>query len=164
MSAFLLAMLLLAQAQPPASPPPCSAPEHRQFDFWVGEWVVSGPKGQQAGINRIEKVENGCAIQENWTSARGPTGRSLNIYDPASKRWIQVWAGADGSLLLLQGAYDGGKMVMEGTSIGQSGTEVRDRITWSPLPGSRVRHLWEQSSDGGKTWSVIFDGTYSRAR
>ncbi len=161
MHAFMLATLLLAAQSQPSQPPTCTAPEHRQFDFWVGDWVVRGPKGGQAGTNRIEKVENGCAIQENWTAANGATGRSLNVYEPVSKSWIQVWSGG-GMVLLLRGAYDGEKMVMEGESIGQSGSVVRDRITWSRLPGDRLRQFWEQSADGGKTWTVAFDGTYSR--
>ena len=159
MHAFLIAGLLLVQAQPPQRPP-CSAPEHRQFDFWVGDWVVHNPKGQQVGTNRIEKVENGCAIQENWTSAGGGTGRSINFYEPVSKRWVQAWAGG-GTVLLLQGAFVGGKMILEGRSPGPSGAEVRDRITWSRLGGGKILQFWEQSADGGKTWTVAFDGTYS---
>jgi hypothetical protein len=160
MNAFILTSLLLAAQAQPAPPPTCSAPEYRQFDFWVGDWVVHGPKGGQAGTNRIEKVENGCAIQENWTAANGGTGRSLNVYEPVSKNWIQVWAGG-GMVLLLRGGYDGEKMVMEGKSRGPSG-EVRDRITWSRLSGGKLRQFWEQSADNGKTWTVAFDGTYSK--
>jgi hypothetical protein len=26
-----------------------------------------------------------------------------------------------------------------------------------------VRQLWESSTDGGRTWNVVFDGWYSRA-
>ena len=29
-----------------AKPAPCSAPEHRQFDFWLGDWEVRGPGRQ----------------------------------------------------------------------------------------------------------------------
>ena len=30
----------LAAAQAPAAPAACAAPEHRQFDFWIGSWDV----------------------------------------------------------------------------------------------------------------------------
>jgi hypothetical protein len=156
-------IVLAALLQTPAAPPGCTAPEHRQFDFWVGEWVVRGPKGQQAGINRIEKVENGCAIQENWTASNGTTGRSLNFYNPASKTWRQAWAGG-GGVLILEGTFDGKQMVLQGESFDPKGARVRDRITWSPLEGGMLRQLWEQSSDGGKTWSIVFDGRYSPAK
>jgi hypothetical protein len=38
-----------------------------------------------------------------------------------------------------------------------------ERISWTPLPRGDVRQLWERSADGGRTWTVIFDGRYSRA-
>jgi hypothetical protein len=157
MAPFLLLGLLLAQA-PPAQP--CSSPEYRQFDFWIGDWVVHNPKGQQVGANRIEKVENGCGLQENWTASNGNTGRSINAYHPVSGKWVQAWVGG-GSTLLLEGGYDGQKMVLAGRSL-SAGKPVDDRITWSRLPGGKVRQVWEQSADEGKTWTVAFDGTYSR--
>ena len=38
------------------TPAPCSTPEYRQFDFWIGDWVVYTPAGQIAGTNKIEQV------------------------------------------------------------------------------------------------------------
>jgi hypothetical protein len=43
-----------------------------------------------------------------------------------------------------------------------AGGAALQRITWSQLPGGKVRQLWEASKDGGKTWTVVFDGTYTR--
>jgi hypothetical protein len=157
MASLFLLTLFLAQA--PARPP-CSSPEYRQFDFWVGEWVVHNPKGQQVGTNRIEKIENGCGLQENWTASNGNTGRSINAYHPVRGKWVQAWVGGGGTLLL-EGGYDGEKMLLSGASIGASGGTMRDRITWSPVAGGKVRQVWEQSADEGKTWTVAFDGTYS---
>ena len=159
MAGLILAGLLLTQAP---SPPPCTSPEHRQFDFWVGEWVVHDPGGQQVGTNRIEQVENGCGLQESWRSSTGGTGRSLNFFRPSAGRWVQAWVGG-GSTLLLEGAYEGDRMVLQGDSPGRGGARMRNRISWSRLGGGRVRQVWEQSADEGKTWTVAFDGTYSPA-
>jgi hypothetical protein len=159
MITILLAGLLLAQS-PPAKP--CSSPEHRQFDFWLGDWDVRGPKGNVAGTNRIEAIENGCALVERWTGAGGMTGHSINAYRPWTKTWHQTWVGSDGLVLLLEGRYENERMVLEGTGPQQDGTPVMNRITWSRLDGAKVRQLWEQSTDQGKTWTVVFDGTYSR--
>ena len=156
----LLFLAFLAPTQP-TTPPPCTAPEHRQFDFWVGEWVVHNPKGQQVGTNHIERVEGGCGLQESWRATNGGTGRSLNFYRPATKTWIQAWVGG-GGVLVLEGVFDGRQMRLHGESIGPKGARLRDRITWSPLDGGKVRQLWEQSPDDGKTWTIAFDGTYSR--
>src|SRR5205807_2187690 len=48
---------------------PCMfQPEHRQFDFWVGEWRVQNAQGQPVGMSSIQRIENGCVILENWTA------------------------------------------------------------------------------------------------
>ena len=76
-----------AQAAPPAAPkrPDCSAPERRQFDFWLGKWSVTAA-GKPAGTSHIESVMKGCGILEHWTSAGGGNGTSLNFYRIAARR------------------------------------------------------------------------------
>ncbi len=74
-----VALMLSPVNASPAPPRPCAAPLHRQFDFWIGIWDVTGPAGKFAGINRIEAVDGGCALAESWSSAGGGyTGHSLN--------------------------------------------------------------------------------------
>jgi hypothetical protein len=157
----LLVLLLFTQAPSPA-PPSCAASEYRQFDFWIGEWVVHNPKGAQVGASRIEQIENGCAILEQWMNARGVTGRSINVYRPASRTWVQAWAGSDGATLVLEGTFDGRKMLLTGESLGSKGERLQNRVTWSLHEAVKVRQFWEQSTDGGKTWTVAFDGVYTR--
>ena len=150
------------QAQPAPRPNPCDAPEFRHFDFWIGEWDVAGPKGQKAGSNIIEPLAGNCGVHENWTGAGGGLGRSLNTYDRADGKWHQVWVGSGGGMLRLSGGLRDGKMVLEGTTAAPGGRTVMQRITWTPLEDGRVRQFWETSIDGGATWSVAFDGYYSR--
>ncbi len=138
----------------------CAGAPHRQFDFWLGAWDVRTPDGKTAGTNRIEKVSGGCALIENWSGASGSRGTSLNFYDEASGLWNQVWVDNEGEILRLSGTLDAGSMVLEGAAAGDRTT--RHRITWRPLQGGRVRQHWESSPDGGKTWSTLFDGTYTR--
>jgi hypothetical protein len=148
MKSTALILLLLAPALQGA---PCEAPEFRQFDFWVGEWTVTLPNGNTAGTNRITKIAGGCALLEEWTGARGVSGKSLNIYDLSRGVWHQTWVDSSGSLLQIEGKFDGGAMRMSNAS---------NRITWTPLPGGGLRQTWEQTTDGGKTWTVSFDGKY----
>ncbi len=142
-----------------------ATPEHRQFDFWQGEWEVR-EAGRVAGTNRIARVLGGCALREEWTGAGGGKGTSLNVYDEAQRRWHQTWVDDRGLVLLLEGEWRGGKMVLEGERPAPSeegaGKTTRERISWSPQPGGRVRQLWESSSDDGRTWQVVFDGIYAR--
>lgn len=151
------------QAPQPAAPPPCTAAEFRQFDFWLGTWEVVGPKEQRLGTNRIELVEQGCALAEHWTGAGGGTGRSLNAYDPNTRGWRQFWVSSGGTLWLAGGMRNG-SMVLEGRRQDAKGAAVRDRITWTPRPDGTVRQHWEQSRDAGNTWTTAFDGTYKKAR
>lgn len=156
-----------AQSRAQASaPPPCSAPEHRQFDFWLGEWDVTTPAGQAAGKNRITSVLNGCVLLEEWTGTSGSTGKSFNLYDARRKRWHQTWVDGSGGLLELHGALTAdGAMVLTGEQPARSGTgTVLNRITWTPRSATEVRQLWETSTDGGTTWTTAFDGIYRKVR
>ena len=175
-----LALLLLQETAPPANPAspsaaspsaaavtkpkPCASPLHRQFDFWLGHWDVTGPGGKFAGINRIELVDDGCALYESWSSGVGGyTGRSLNSVG-GDGRWHQTWVDSSGGRLELAGALVDGKMILEGdspaTTVGAP--PVKNRITWTPQADGTVRQHWEASSDGGKSYTTAFDGLYHR--
>ena len=144
--------------------PACTAAEHRQFDFWIGEWDVHQADGKLAGRNTITRAHGGCVIEERYTGARGYTGASLNIYDVSRDRWHQTWVDNGGLLLQLDGAFRGGTMVLEGETVDSAGAIQKQRITWAPLPGGKVRQHWEQSTDGGASWSSVFDGIYTKRR
>ena len=149
--------------QPAASPgAACASEMHRQFDFWIGEWAVT-TGDQPAGSNRIERRHKGCVLAEHWTSANGGfTGSSINIYDAATGRWHQTWADSSGTLLLLEGGFHDGQMVLEGTRPGTDDGRVRHRISWTPLANGTVRQHWE-SRRGDDGWTTLFDGIYHRA-
>lgn len=139
----------------------CSGAEHRAFDFWLGDWVVTAD-GRVAGHNTIRRVAGGCGLLESWRSARGGTGRSVNFYDPSDGRWHQLWIGSNGLRLRLRGRISDGAMVLTGERSGENGEQVRDRITWTALEGGGVRQHWEASVDGGGNWRTVFDGVYRR--
>ncbi len=148
-----------ASAQTPQSP--CAnQPEFRQFDFWVGEWEVT-VQGKPAGQNSVQLILDKCVVFENWEGTRGVSGKSFNIYNAAKKQWQQFWVDAGGNVLELAGQFKDGVMRLQGETSSPKGKQLQ-RITFTPLPESRVRQLWETSSDDGKTWSVAFDGLYVR--
>jgi hypothetical protein len=163
MKQLLLAFLGIAVTAGHAAPPPpaCSAPENRQFDFWVGDWRVHKPDGSLAGINRISLEYGGCVIHERYVTGKGYSGESLNTWDSARKVWHQTWVDSSGLLLTLEGRWDGKSMVLEGESPGPGGAVTRQRITWTPNADGSVRQLWE-AGDGKGGWTVAFDGRYTR--
>src|SRR5215218_6749456 len=75
-----------AHAQDAKPPAPCSAAEHRQFDFWLGDWEVKGAAGKVAGRISISSIHGGCVVYESWKGTGGVTGTSFNVYDPAKKK------------------------------------------------------------------------------
>jgi hypothetical protein len=148
---------------PAASHPAlCAAPECHQFDFWIGDWEVQNPKGAIVGTNRVVAILGGCVLQENWKGARGMSGTSINMYVPSTGTWHQTWMDDHGTLLTLDGRFQDGSMVLTGETPAAGGKKDLQRITWSQLRDGKVRQLWESSADGGKTWTVAFDGTYVR--
>jgi len=153
---------LLLALQQPAAPPPCASPRHREFDFWIGTWDVTGPSGKFAGTNRIEPADGGCVLVESWSSAGGGyTGRSLNSVG-GDGRWHQTWVDSSGLRLDLVGGLVEGRMVLEGDTpaTAPGGPPVKNRITWTPQRDGDVRQHWETSQDGGKTYATAFDGLY----
>ena len=160
---FALFSTLHAQSPAPASPPPaCSAPEFRQFDFWLGKWKVTNPKtGKQAGTSKISRASEGCVVREQWKSASGTTGMSINYYDPADREWHQDWVGGDGTILHLRGELVGNAMVLSGEVKTEKGTSL-NRITWTPLDPGKVKQEWSTSSDDGRTWQISFVGIYEK--
>ena len=159
-SALTLASLLGTPSN--AATPPCATGPFREFDFWVGDWDVRDAEGKTAGVNRITNEENGCVIIERWRSEQGGHGQSYNYYDPATKKWNQLWIGL-GILLHMDGGFADGSMRLEGPLqyLTQDKT-TRLRGTWTALPDGRVRQLFEESEDGGKTWNLWFDGYYTK--
>ncbi len=141
-------------------PPDCSAPEHHQFDFWIGDWTVT-TQGKPTGTNRIEADLAGCVLVERWTAADGGRGTSLNFYDRATRAWYQTWMDDRGGALRLKGGLVDRRMVMTSEALpSRAGATTLQRITWSLEPDASVRQLWESSADGGTTWTVAFDGRY----
>lgn len=140
-----------SRTQNAPGPASCSAPEYRQFDFWVGSWEVYGPKGNRVGANVIEATLGGCALHENWESASGGRGHSYTFYDARTEQWHQTWVDSSGGTLYLNGAFTDGAMVL---------SDGTNRITWTPLASGSVRQHWQSTGDGGETWTDVFDGEY----
>lgn len=155
--------LIAATAGAQQAPPSCSSAAHRQFDFWVGDWTVTdSARSVTYGSNQVTSEEGGCLVHEHWAGSKGGTGQSFNFFEPRTGKWEQVWVGQGGWNLHLVGAFDGRAMVLKGESLSPTGAPQLEWAEWSPHPDGRVRQFWRQSTDGGKTWVVYFDGWYAK--
>jgi hypothetical protein len=163
---FVLGVVCLAPsalAQQSAAPPPrCEAPIYHQFDFWIGEWTVTNPAGQKVGESSITREEAGCLIVEHWKSGKGNAGQSYNFYDPAAKKWRQVWV-APSELTDYSGALNaGGEMVLEGLSQQAGGATQKSRGTWTANKDGTVRQRFSEWDPKKKAWVESFNGLYAR--
>jgi hypothetical protein len=141
--------------RPPAS---CATPEFRQFDFFAGDWDtydVADPS-KVVARNRVTVVLDGCAVREVYQQNDGLVGESLSIYDATRRGWHQSWVTNRGSLLLLNGGLEGGRMVLTGPDRAADGMPSLLRGVWWK-EGVNVREKAERSVDGGRTWAPVFD-------
>ena len=156
-TAMLIALTASAQTPSKVATPHCSSAEHRQFDFWLGEWnVTQGDK--PAGRNIIRSILNGCAISEEWSGTGGFKGNSLNFYNADTKRWHQTWIDSQGQSLVLEGQLEAGSMTLQSVA---ADSMPRHRITWTPMPDKSVRQLWQVRDTPESDWRTLFDGKYS---
>jgi len=144
---------------------PCQSPAYRKFDFWVGDWNVHAPNGgPTVGRNLVTLEQDGCLLVEHWTSSSGGhTGTSFNYYDVRDKKWHQLYldnSGNAGAFPEMAGDLFGGKMVLI-TDVTKSPVS---RWTWYVLEPGKVRQMAEQSTDGEKTWSIVWDAVYVKQK
>ena len=164
LSSLFAAAAACAQAQTPQAP--CEDDERfAEFDFWVGEWDVHVAAGTFAGSNVITASYRHCVLIENWTSASGNGGMSINYFDHASGEWVQVWNDATGNQINIRGGITDDGMLLEGTIhyVGSDAT-FPFRGLWTPLPDGRVRQFFEQYDEESGTWATWFEGFYTRKR
>ena len=148
---------------------PCSKPEFRQFDFWIGEWEAFGLKGQKAGDSRISLILDSCVILEEWTSANALqgviyTGKSFNSYNAATRQWQQTWTDNTGNTTeFLRGEGSEGKIIFYADRVTGPKEEIyKRRLTFTKLHKDKVRQFAERSEDAGKTWITEYDLEYRR--
>lgn len=168
MIAALLAALALVPsfADSPGQPAPagpCTSPEHRQLDFWIGEWEVSLPQVGKIAESRVELILGGCVLLETYRQERGAfSGNSFSLYDAETRSWEQRWVDNQGKLRSLTGHFENGAMRFTRESTDPAGKSILHRMTFSQPAPRQVRQLIERSTDAGKTWTTDFDGLYQK--
>lgn len=137
----------------------CAGRAYRGFDFWVGDWSITGANGASAGTSRITRETSGCAVMELY---QGGSGRSLSRFDRSTGLWHQDYVDATGFSLRLFGGLEEGVMTMaDSLRAIPGGPTLASRFTWTPNPDGTVRQRWDFSLDGGATFVPRFNGLYA---
>ena len=171
MKKYLFFIFIIIVVQTVTAQKPCSHPEFRQFDFWVGQWDVFNPKGNKAGDSRISIILDSCVILEEWTSANAQqgliySGKSFNSYNTATKQWQQTWTDNTGNTTeFLRGEGSDGRIIYYADKVtGTKGEIFMRRLTFTKLSEDKVRQFGERSDDAGKTWTTEYDLEYRRKK
>lgn len=148
---------------PPPRQPPCSAPEHRQLDFWVGRWELTWADTLR-GTNVIERSLDGCAIIERFDGRPSIPleGMSVSAFDRRTGKWRQVWTDNGGGWIPLEGGLVDGTMVLESRAV-VNGQPVVRRMRWLNVTADSLDWVWESSVDDGRTWKTGWLIHYRRA-
>lgn len=150
----------LAQTPPPAAP--CTAPIYQQHDFTVGHWDVYNGDKKSAEV-LMDKVLDGCAIHETWTTPAGKKGNGLGlfVYSDLLKTWQYLWASDTGSTTSFKGAEVKPGEIRYVTEKPLPDGKIRLRH-WSLIlqPDGKVRELSVGTEDGGTTWTTEYDLTW----
>lgn len=166
--AFLFASFAVAQTSAPASP--CSTPEFRQFDFWVGDWDLTWPgqngQPEQHGHNNIERELGDCVIHEHFSDQANPPfqGTSLSTFTPKLGKWQQTWVDNQGAYLDFVGEFKDGQMVLSREVTGKDGKKFQQRMVFKNIKPDSLDWSWERSDDGGATWKVQWPIHYQRRK
>ena len=168
---FTIALIALFPSLAPAqsSPAnPCTLPQQKQFEFWVGEWDLTWP-GQKAGeiahgTNSIKRIMDGCVVQENFSGADSMPmrGTSVSVFDARAGKWKQTWVDNQGGYLDFVGEFKDGQMILQREGVRPDGTKVLQRMVWKNISAGEFDWSWEASRDGGKTWQVNWPIHYKR--
>jgi hypothetical protein len=141
-----------ASLAPPS--PPCSAPEHAQLDFWLGNWRATWEASPGApagtGTNTVVREMNGCVVRGGFVGG-GLEGRSLSMYDARIGQWRQSWVDNQGGYYSLVGGPRGDRFVFDNTRLSPDAPYLR--IVFEDITPDRFAWRWQRSLDAGVTWS-----------
>ena len=134
------------------------------FDFWLGEWQVSWDEGRSRGRNSITREYGGSVIYERFDGRPGLEliGMSVSVYREDADRWFQTWVDDSGNYFPLHGGMEDGSMVLLCEKQGPRGG-LTYRMRFSDIEDDRFAWSWQSSTDGGDTWSSLWELDYRRA-
>jgi hypothetical protein len=146
---------------------PCSAPEFRQMDFWVGVWDARWEAGAGTpagrGVNTITREYGSCVIQEQFDggpSTGGLIGHSVSTYHAPAHVWRQTWVDNQGGYFALAGGPVGDDFIL--TSYRMNTSTPAQRMVFADIRENSFTWRWQSTPDAGATWTDSWVIHYTR--
>ena len=154
-----------AQTAPPANP--CTGPEHRTLDFWVGDWIAQDEKGKVLGINRITRDEYGdCVITEHFRASDGSLiGHSVSMYRPGLAQWRQTWVdNQNGYFDLIGGPVSGTDHIFVLENKRAKENQPFQRMIWQEVKPDSFTWRWQKRDKADQPWADSWVILYTRKK
>jgi hypothetical protein len=165
MKHLILCLFILAAYTAPAqnTASPCTSPECRQFDFWVGDWDLVYSDTMHAQ-NHITKDMNGCVTHEHFDDpANKYKGESWSVYNPQTKLWQQTWVDNLGAYIALTGKFENNAMtLLTQPKPYKDGKTIQNRMVYKNITSVSFDWVWEATTDEGKSWQPNWVIHYTR--
>jgi hypothetical protein len=162
-SLFVIALGMPLQVFAASDSGPCAAAPNRELDYWLGDWIVSAPGGTGTSTSRVSLSLDKCVIVENWGDGKDHTGENLFGYSYDDKSWHGFFADNRGRVhVFVDGTVASGVAEFQGSSVGDNGQKVLNRVRIVRVNPNQAEQLWEKSVDSGRTWTTAFRGEYTR--
>lgn len=156
-----------AGATPAPAAAPCSTPEFRQLDFWLGTWDARWDEGggipAGTGTNIITRAYGDCVIQEAFDggpATGGLIGHSVSTYHAPVSKWRQTWVDNQGGYFALDGGPEGSDFILISRNLADN--TPRSRMVFTDITRGSFTWRWQSSADLGATWTDSWVIYYTR--
>ncbi len=147
-------LALLAALAPLRAPSiACPASDAAAFAWWPGTWSYSVPHFDP-GVTTVTATSGGCVLHEEFVDIRDNKAHTTIEYDAAARIWKRTVTDP------FRTYHSTGTFSPDGTIAFYE--TLTDRESYRPIDHDHVRFFGEKSTDDGKTWTLLFDATYSR--
>ena len=140
------------------------------FDFWLGKWNASwvGADGKvEKGTNHLTHILDNKVIEEDFAIIEGPQagfkGRSISVFNPATKIWHQAWADNQGGYFDFIGEIDGKNKIFTTKVVEKGNKNMVQRMVFSDIRHESFTWEWMGSQDGGENWNLLWKINYVRS-
>jgi hypothetical protein len=130
--------------------------ESHALDFWLGDWVITAPGGTGSSTSKVYFTLDSHLLIESWEAGPGHEGENIVAYNPQEKSWHWLFVDNRGHVHAFTGTVKLGQGEFKGTSQGANGEPVLNRLRLMRVSPDQVEQTWEQSTDNGATWTMVF--------